>query len=56
MPRTYDPKCYALAQEFLRDKPTDTDAVYRHKCGLLAAEIQEAIDAWFKENPDLQMR
>ena len=42
----YDPKCYALAEDFLEDEPL----LNRESCRKeLAQEIQTAIESWVNE-------
>lgn len=47
--KTYDVKCYELAQHFMHDQETATTAEYETKCNLLAIEIQEAIERFFDD-------
>jgi len=43
MSKTYDVKCYELAEHFLQDHP-EINTVDR--CRDLAGEIQEAVESW----------
>lgn len=47
MPKTFDPKCYDLAKQFLSDQETESQSVFEKQCQSLAWAIQDAIDEWF---------
>lgn len=56
MTKTYDPKCFELAEHFVNDDQFKTDAcvttaVYDARTKALAAHIQSAIDEWREDNP-----
>lgn len=45
--KTYDSKCYALAEHFLQDEPCAKDTVqFAQHCHALAIEIQQTIEDW----------
>jgi hypothetical protein len=46
--KTYDPKCYDLAEYFLQSEPVRTDVkAYKKYCDELAKHIQQAVEDWF---------
>lgn len=47
----YDPACELLAQHFLQDETPETQEAYERRLQSLAAEIQQAVDAWFAAHP-----
>jgi hypothetical protein len=48
MPKTYDPRCYDLAEHFLQDEPCSEDPeLYDQQRDSLARHIQQAIEDWF---------
>lgn len=48
MSRTYDSRCYDLAEHFLSDEPNASEEE-REK---LAAHIQQAVEGWFATGPE----
>lgn len=46
--KTYDPKVYALAEQFIEDDLIEANN-NRQRCHDLACAIQEAIEHWFFE-------
>jgi hypothetical protein len=48
MVKTYDPKCYELAEEFLSDEPELNTEKHRD---LLAKDIQQAIEDFISYSP-----
>ena len=47
-PKRYDPKCYELAEHFLRDDPiSDHPKKLKLYCHDLARIIQHAVEDWF---------
>ena len=47
--KTYDTKCFDLAEAFLEDSSIPAD--HRGRCETLAAQIQSAIEEWMEANP-----
>ncbi len=47
--RTYDSKCYDLAETFLEDASIPAD--HKDRCKALAVQIQSAIEDWMEANP-----
>ena len=46
--KTYDSKCYELAEHFMQDhRASLTPAAYTSLCERLAAEVQEAVEDFF---------
>jgi hypothetical protein len=56
MTKTYDPKCFELAEHFVGDdqfKPNAciTTTVLDARARALAGHIQTSIDDWYEDNP-----
>jgi hypothetical protein len=48
MAKTYDAKCYELAEHFMQDDPSRASpAMFKYRCHSLALDIQQAVEDWF---------
>ena len=46
--KTYDVKCYELAEHFLQDHPDYPEVDPKDRCKQLASDIQDAIEVFFE--------
>lgn len=53
MTKTYDPKCYELAELFISDLKIASADAHKDLCHRLAIEIQEVIEGFIEYDPAL---